>query len=118
VVLGVAEWIALIAGWAKHAVVCGDGAWIVSTNEARLFAGDQAIAPSSLAERLAGGPIGGSGSKELHEVVVGYLGGKTPGAGPVIVLRVWVSACVEKDTHNVAVCIASGRLTWSLCSSR
>ena len=40
--------------------------------------------------------------------MVGYLGGKPPGAGPVIVLRVGVRACVEKDAHNVGVCIARG----------
>jgi hypothetical protein len=40
----VAEWIAAVVRWAKHAVVCGDSAWIISKHEARLFSCDQAVA--------------------------------------------------------------------------
>lgn len=56
--------------------------------------------------------IEASGLKESHEVVVGYPGGKTPGASPVIVLRVGVSAGVEKDTHDPTVCIAYVEERW------
>jgi hypothetical protein len=53
--LTIGEEIVATARFSKHAAADGNGAWIVSTHEARLFTRNQAIIAMSLAECLAAG---------------------------------------------------------------
>jgi hypothetical protein len=62
IALTVYEKIVVTARCAKHPAAVGNGVWIVSTCEARLFNCNQAVAALSLPER----PTGGDGEEHPH----------------------------------------------------